>query len=66
MAQAEYLEYPKIPSGFQCFVCGKQFSRNEERMQHLEEESHDSMYDTATPKETEDTRRLEPLGNLSH
>ena len=49
---------PKMPSGFQCFVCGKQFSTDEERIQHLEEESHDSMYDTATPQETEDTRRL--------
>ena len=48
----------KMPSGFQCFVCGKQFSTNEERIQHLEEESHDSMHDTATPQETEDTRRL--------
>jgi hypothetical protein len=51
-------EHPKMPSGFQCFVCGKQFSTNEERIQHLEEESHDSMHDTATPQETEDTRRL--------
>ena len=61
MAKAKYLEefeYPKMPSGFQCFVCGKQFPTNEERIQHLEEESHDSMYDTATPQETEDTRRL--------
>jgi hypothetical protein len=61
MTKAKYveeLEYPKMPSGFQCFVCGKQFPRNEERIQHLEEESHDSMYDTATPQETEDTRRL--------
>jgi hypothetical protein len=61
MIKAEYLgelEYPKMPSGFQCFVCWKEFSRNEERIQHLEEESHDSMYDTATPQETEDTRRL--------
>jgi hypothetical protein len=61
MAKAEYLEkkeYPKMPSGFQCFVCGKQFSTNEERIQHLQEESHDSMHDTATPQETEDTRRL--------
>jgi hypothetical protein len=61
MAKAEYLEkkeHPKIPSGFQCFVCGKQFSTNKERVQHLEEESHDSMHDTATPQETEDTRRL--------
>jgi hypothetical protein len=52
-------EDPKMPSGFQCFVCGKQFSTNEERIQHLEEESHDSMYDTASPQETEDTRRLQ-------
>jgi hypothetical protein len=50
-----------MPSGFQCFVCGKQFSTNEERIRHLEEESHDSMYDTATPQETEDTRRLKSL-----
>jgi hypothetical protein len=62
MAKAEYLEKkerPKMPSGFQCFVCGKQFSTNEERIQHLREESHDSMHNTATPQETEDTRRLE-------
>jgi hypothetical protein len=61
MAKAEYLEkkeHPKMPSGFQCFVCGKKFSTNEERIQHLEEESHGSMHDTATPQETEDTRRL--------
>jgi hypothetical protein len=61
MTKVEYLEkneYPKMPSGFQCFVCGKQFSTNEERIQHLEGESHVSMYDTATPQETEDTRRL--------
>jgi hypothetical protein len=62
MARAEYRdkrEPPKIPSGYQCFVCGKQFSTNEERIHHLEEETHDSMYDTATPQETEDTRRLQ-------
>ena len=23
-------EYPKMPSGFQCFVCGKQYATNEE------------------------------------
>jgi hypothetical protein len=50
-------QHPKMSSGFQCFVCGKQFSTNEERIQHLEEQSHDSMYDTASPQETEDTRR---------
>ena len=61
MIKAEYLEdldYPKMPSGFQCFVCGKEFFRNEDRIQHLQEESHDDMHDTATPQETEDTRRL--------
>ena len=52
-------EDPKMPSGFQCFVCGKQFSTNKERIQHLKEESHDSMHDTASPQETEDTRRLQ-------
>jgi hypothetical protein len=54
----EKKEHPKMPSGFQCFVCGKQFTTNEERIRHLEKESHDDMHDTATPQETEDTRRL--------
>jgi hypothetical protein len=66
MAKAEYLEeleYPKMPSGFQCFVCGREFHTNEERIRHLQEESHDSMYDTATPQETEDTRRLKRMNN---
>ena len=61
MAEAEYhekKEHPEMPSGFQCFVCGKQFSTNEERIQHLQEESHNDMHDTATPQEIEDTRRL--------
>jgi hypothetical protein len=52
-------EHPKMPSGFECFVCGKEFSTNEERIQHLEEEAHGSMYDTASPQEREDTRRLQ-------
>jgi hypothetical protein len=51
-------QYPKVPSGFQCFVCGKQFSTNEERIEHLEKDPHGSMYDTASPQEREDTRRL--------
>jgi hypothetical protein len=50
---------PKMSSGFQCFVCGKQFGTNEERIQHLEEDAHGSMYDTASPQEREDTRRLQ-------
>jgi hypothetical protein len=52
-------EYPKMPSGFQCFVCGKKYATNEERIQHLEEDAHGSMYDTASPQEREDTRRLQ-------
>ncbi len=51
-------QYPRVPSGFQCFVCGKQYSKNEERIQHLQEESHGSMYDTVSPQESEDIRRL--------
>ena len=52
-------EYPKMPSGFECFVCGKKFGTNEERIQHLEKDAHGSMYDTASPQEREDTRRLQ-------
>ena len=48
-----------MPSGFQCFVCGKQFGTNEERIEHLEKAAHGSMYDTASPQEREDTRRLQ-------
>ena len=51
-------QYPKVPSGFQCFVCGKQFAANQERIKHLGEEQHGSMYDTTSPQESEDTRRL--------
>ena len=47
---------PKMSSGFQCFVCGKQFGTNEERIEHLEEAAHGSMYDTASPQEREFTR----------
>ncbi|MDW0282341.1 MAG: hypothetical protein QN720_07535 [Nitrososphaeraceae archaeon] len=52
-------EYPKMPSGFECFVCGIEFPTNEGRIQHLEEENaHGSMYDTGSPQESEDARRL--------
>jgi uncharacterized C2H2 Zn-finger protein len=50
---------PKMSSGFQCFVCGKVFGTNEERIEHLEKAAHGSMYDTASPQEREDTRRLQ-------
>ena len=51
--------YPKMPSGFQCFECGKQFDTNEDRMQHLKKGSHGGSYDTGSPQEREDTRRLQ-------
>jgi hypothetical protein len=57
--KGDHQRYPKVPSDFECFVCGKKFSTNEERIQHLERDAHGSMYDTASPQEREDTRRLQ-------
>jgi hypothetical protein len=51
-------EYPTVPAGFECFVCGTKFATNEERVQHLEKNTHGSMYDTGSPQESEDARRL--------
>ena len=52
-------QYPKLPLGFECFVCGIEFPTNEGRIQHLEEENaHGSMYDTGSPQESADARRL--------
>ena len=50
-------QYPKVPTGFQCFVCGTRFDSNEERIEHLTGGSHGGMYDTGSPQETEDARR---------
>jgi hypothetical protein len=50
-------DYPKTPSGFQCFICGTRFANDEERIQHLEKEPHGDMYDTGSPQEREDTKR---------
>ena len=50
--------YPTVPAGFECFVCGTTFATNEERVQHLEKNTHVSMYDTGSPQEREDARRL--------
>lgn len=46
-------DYPKIPSDFQCFVCGVRFDTNMERLQHLEQEAHLSLYVTGTPNDSE-------------
>ena len=51
-------EYPTVPAGFECFVCGTKFATNEARVQHLEKNTHGSMYDTGSPQEREDARRL--------
>lgn len=59
----ERSDYPKIPSDFQCFVCGARFTTNEERKQHLEKTSHSGLYGGESPQEKEDTRRQEILSN---
>lgn len=46
-------DYPKIPSYFQCFVCGVRFDTNMERLQHLEQEAHLGLYVTGTPNDSE-------------
>jgi hypothetical protein len=45
--------YPKMPSDFQCFVCGTRFATNEGRIQHLEKEAHASLYATGSPNDSE-------------
>jgi hypothetical protein len=51
-------EFPKMPSDFECFVCGALFTTNEERKQHLGKYAHNDMYDTVSPQEREDVRRF--------
>jgi hypothetical protein len=59
----ERSDYPKIPSDFQCFVCGGRFATNEERKQHLEKTSHGGLYSSESAYEREDTKRQEILLN---
>ena len=56
-AEQTNVNYPWLSTTFQCFVCGTEFASNEKRIQHLEEGSHGSMYDTGSPQESEDARR---------
>jgi hypothetical protein len=51
-------EFPKMPSDFECFVCGALFTTDEERKQHLIKYAHSDMYDTVSPQEREDVRRF--------
>ena len=46
-------DYPKIPSDFQCFVCGVRFDTNKDRIQHLEQEAHAGLYVTGMPNDSE-------------
>jgi len=46
-------DYPKIPSDFQCFVCGVRFDTNMDRLHHLEKEAHSGLYVTGMPNDSE-------------
>ena len=50
--------YPSIPRGYCCYVCGSTFETNQERLMHLEEFRHIDLYDTGSPQEKEEIRRL--------
>ena len=46
----------KMPTDFECFVCGTKFMTNEERKHHLENGTHGHFYDTTSPQEQEEVR----------
>ncbi|HEY7573296.1 MAG TPA: hypothetical protein VH796_18195 [Nitrososphaeraceae archaeon] len=46
-------DYPKIPSDFQCLVCGIRFDTNIDRLNHLEQEAHFGLYVTGMPNDSE-------------
>ena len=46
----------KIPTDFECIVCGTKFITNEERKRHLENSTHGHFYDTTSPQEQEEVR----------
>ena len=49
----------KIPTDFECIVCGTKFITNEERKHHLENGTHGHLYDTTSPQEQEEVRSSE-------
>jgi hypothetical protein len=51
-------EYPAIPNGYSCYVCGSTFDTNQERLMHLEKFSHRDLYNTGSPQEKEEIHRL--------
>jgi hypothetical protein len=44
-------EYLRMPTDFECFVCGAKFTTNEERKQHLKCGTHGHLYDTSPQEE---------------
>ena len=46
----------KMPTDFECLVCGTKFVTNEERKHHLENGTHGHFYDTTSPQEREEVR----------
>ena len=46
----------KMPTDFECFVCGTKFMTNKERKRHLENSTHGHLYDTTSPQEQEEVR----------
>ena len=51
-------EYPRIPNGFSCYVCGSTFETNQDRLVHLEDFRHKDLYSTGSPQESEEVHRL--------
>ena len=49
----------KVPTDFECFVCGTKFMTNKERKHHLEKSIHGHLYDTSSPQEHEEVRSSE-------
>jgi hypothetical protein len=52
------IEYPTIPHGYECYVCGSTFDTNQERLTHLEKFRHIDLYDSGSPQEKEEIRRI--------
>jgi hypothetical protein len=52
-------EYLKMPTDFECLVCGTKFLTNKERKHHLEKCTHGHFYDTTSPQEQEEARSSE-------
>lgn len=56
--QINMKDYPSIPYGYGCYVCGSSFKTNKERLSHLEECRHVDLYNTGSPQEKEEIHRI--------